>query len=115
MSCRSVQEYVEMLNEDGKNYVNLFLKFMENEYPQFPVKISYSIPMWWKGKKMQEGYVGISAAKNHVSVHFSDENFVTVLHERLPGCKRGKRCINICYNDNASFQRILDAVNEFFR
>lgn len=31
------------------------------------------MPMWLVGKKMNEEYVAVSVAKNHFSVHFSDE------------------------------------------
>ena len=36
---------------------------------------------------MNEGYVAVSAAKNHFSVHFSDEAFLNRLSESLPACK----------------------------
>ena len=42
------------------------------------------MPMWLIGKKMSEGYVAVSAAKNHFSIHFSDEEFLNRLAESLP-------------------------------
>ena len=41
------------------------------------------------GKKMYEGYVAVSAAKSHFSIHFSDEAFLNRLSENLSACKSG--------------------------
>lgn len=89
MGVASISEYVALLNEEQQQYILAFLEFMNTEYPQLTNKISFSMPMWFLGKKMKDGYVAISAAKNH----FSDEKFVERLAETLPACKKGKRCI----------------------
>lgn len=115
MSVNSVTEYLENLNEDGKEHVRDFLTFMNREYPDLVLKICFSMPMWFLGQKMKDGYIGISAAKKHVSIHFSDENFVDQLAERLVSCKRGKRCINIPYGDEKSFQLAKDSIKNFLR
>ena len=99
MGAASVSEYVASLNEEQRRHVIAFMDFMRAEYPQLTPKISFSMPMWLLGKKMYEGYVAVSAAKNHFSIHFSDEEFLNRLAERLPACKKGKRCINIKYGD----------------
>ena len=113
MGIRSVEEYLDSLNENGKIYVKRFMEFMVQEYPQYTVRISFSMPMWWKGEKMKEGYTAVSAAGNHVTVHFSDEAFVRSLGEQFPDCKTGKRCINIRYQDEQSFLSVLEKVKEF--
>ena len=46
--------------------------------------------MWQFGKKMNEGYVAISAVKVHFSIHFSDEELLNRLADGLPDCKKGK-------------------------
>ena len=93
MGVASVSEYVTSLNEEQRRHVSAFIDFMSAEYPQLTPKISFSMPMWLLGKKMYEGYVAISAAKAHFSIHFSDEEFLNRLAESLPACKKGKRCI----------------------
>ena len=62
---------------------------------------------------MNEGYVAVSAAKNHVSVHFSDEAFLNRLADSLPGCKKGKRCINIPYGDEAFLRTVEESIGDF--
>lgn len=88
MGAASVSEYVALLNEEQQRHVSAFIDFMSTEYPQLTPKISFSMPMWLMGKKMYEGYVAISAAKNHFSIHFSDEVFLNRLAESLPPVKK---------------------------
>ena len=90
MGVASVSEYVTSLNEEQQRHICAFIKFMNAEYPQLTNKISFSMPMWLVGKKMNEGYVAVSAAKNHFSIHFSDEEFLNRLAVSLPACKKGK-------------------------
>ena len=104
MGFTSIEEYMNVLEEDGKKYVSDFIAFMEQEYPQIKPKLSFSMPMWLVGIKMNQGYIGISAAKKHFSIHFSDEERVIQLGNELPNCKTGKRCINIKSGDEEAYQ-----------
>ena len=115
MDVVSVSEYVALLNEEQWQYVSLFIEFMNAEYPQLTNKISFSMPMWLVGKKMNEGYVAVSAAKNHFSIHFSDEEFLNRLAESLPACKKGKRCINIKYGDERSLYAVEERISDFLK
>ena len=115
MDVVSVSEYVALLNEEQWQYVSLFIEFMNAEYPQLTNKISFSMPMWLVGKKMNEGYVAVSAAKNHFSIHFSDEEFLNRLAVSLPACKKGKRCINIKYGDEKSLYAVEESISDFLK
>ena len=88
---------------------------MNAEYPQLTNKISFSMPMWLVGKKMNEGYVAVSAAKSHFSIHFSDEAFLNRLAESLSACKKGKRCINIKYGDKPSLHAVEASISDFLK
>ena len=57
MGASSVSEYVASLNEEQRRHVSAFMDFMSAEYPQVIPKISFSMPMWLLGKKMNEGYL----------------------------------------------------------
>ena len=115
MGAASVFKYVASLNEEQRRYVSAFIDFMSAEYPQLTPKISFSMPMWLLGKKMDEGYVAISAARAHFSIHFSDEEFLNRLAERLPACKKGKRCINVLYGDEASLHAVEASIRDFLK
>ena len=88
MGAASVSEYMASLNKEQRRHVSAFIDFMSAEYSQLIPKISFSMPMWLVGKKMNEGYVAVSAAKNHFSIHFSDEEFLNRLAVSLPTCKK---------------------------
>lgn len=115
MGVTSVSEYVASLNEEQQRPINAFIEFMNAEYPQLTNKISFSMPMWLVGKKMNEGYVAVSAAKNHFSIHFSDEEFLNRLAGSLPTCKKGKRCINIKYGDENSLYAVEECISDFLK
>lgn len=67
--------------------------------PKLIPKIGYSMPMWWLGPKIYNGYVAVSAAGKHFSIHFLDESYIMELKEELPDCTFGKRCVNIKYGN----------------
>ena len=115
MGAASVSEYVASLNKEQRRHVSAFIDFMSAEYPQLIPKISFSMPMWLLGKKMYEGYVAVSAAKSHFSIHFSDEEFLNRLSESLPTCKKGKRCLNIKYGDEASLRAVEERIGDFLK
>ena len=115
MGAASVSEYMASLNKEQRRHVSAFIDFMSAEYPQLIPKISFSMPMWLLGKKMYEGYVAVSAAKCHFSIHFSDEEFLNRLSESLPACKKGKRCINIKYGDEASLRAVEERIGDFLK
>ena len=83
MGVASVSEYVASLNEEQQRHICAFIEFMNAEYPQLTNKISFSMPMWLVGKKMYEGYVAVSTAKSHFSIHFSDEASLRAVEERI--------------------------------
>ena len=115
MGVASVSEYVASLNEEQQRHISAFIEFMNTEFPQLTNKISFSMPMWLVGKKMYDGYVAVSAAKSHFSIHFSDEEFLNRLAESLPICKKGKRCINIKYGDEQSLCAVEERIRDFLK
>lgn len=115
MGVASVSEYVASLNEEQQRHICAFIEFMNTEFPQLTNKISFSMPIWLLGKKMYEGYVAVSAAKSHFSIHFSDEEFLNRLAESLPTCKKGKRCINIKYGDEQSLYSVEERISDFLK
>lgn len=113
MSFADLKEYVDSLSGIKKSRIEDFIIFMENDFPQIIPKISYSMPMWWAGQKMYNGYVAVSAAEKHYSVHFLDESYIDKLKALLPDCSFGKRCINIKYDDEKSIAVVRKAVKEY--
>ena len=114
MSVKTIEEYTNTLDEKAKLNLENFIKFMESSYPNIRPKISFSMPMWLKGTRMNEGYIAISHSKNYFSIHFSDEETVNHLSD-ITGCKHGKRCINISYEDTSSFDTAKETVRQYLK
>lgn len=113
MKPNTIREFINSLDEGRAKEIRSFINFMGEKFPQISPKISYSMPMWWFGKKIYDGYIAISAATEHYSVHFSSEDTLQRLKEALPASKFGKRCINIRYGDEKSAEVVKQAVRDF--
>lgn len=113
VSFVSINEYINSLDDNAKQDVLNFEHFMETEFPQIIPKISFAMPMWWTGNKMYNGYVAISAAKKHYSIHFCDENYISELKKVLPNCTFGKRCINVKYGDEQTIFVVKQNVSKY--
>ena len=70
-------------------------------------------PMWLVGKKRNEGDAAFPAAKNHFSIHVSDEDFAARLGAELPLFRAGKRCVSIKYGDKQAFGALREKVKAF--
>ena len=114
MSVKTIEEYTSILDEKARLNRENFINFMESSYPNIRPKISFSMPMWLKGTRMNEGYIAISHSKNYFSIHFSDEETVNHLSD-ITGCKHGKRCINISYEDTSSFDTAKETVRQYLK
>ena len=114
MSVKTIEEYTSTLDEKAKLNLENFIKFMESSYPNIRPKISFSMPVWLKGTRMNEVYIAISHSKNYFSIHFSDEETVNHLSD-ITGCKHGKRCINISYEDTGSFDTVKETVRQYLK
>jgi Domain of unknown function (DU1801). len=114
MSFASLEEYRNNLDDKSMKSVDDFIAFMKAEFPTVTPRISFSMPMWWMGEKMYDGYVAISPAKKHYSIHFLDEEFILNLKKDLPKCTFGKRCINIKYDDEQAISVVKEYVKVYF-
>ena len=113
MGFSIVDDYINSLNEIKKNNIKEFVAFMEADFPKITPKICYSMPMWCLGAKMYDGYVAVSAANKHYSVHLLDESYIIRLKDMLPNCSFGKRCINIKYGDEQTTSVVRQVVKEY--
>jgi hypothetical protein len=114
MAFATIKEYIDSLDEQGQRVVIEFIDFMKAEYPGIAPKISYGMPMWWVGVKIYNGYVAISAAKSHYSVHFHDEERLVDLSGKMPNCTFGKRCVSVKYGDEKSAAIVKQGIKDYF-
>lgn len=101
-----ISDYLQKLSPSETKAVSDFCSFMQSKFPRLQPRISFSMPMWLVGSKMSEGYVAISTAKNHFSIHFSSEEVVAQILQATAHCKAGKRCVNIPYDDLIDYELV---------
>lgn len=112
MSVSTIEEYYSNINNDGKQILDEFISFMSEEFPNLKCKICFSMPMWFFHEKMKDGYIAISCATKHFSIHFSNEEYIIELINRYPSLKFGTRCANIKYSDTLGKAQIKEAIKE---
>lgn len=112
IDVKSVDNYIENQGEKAQKSILSFVSFMKEILPSKKAGIVFSMTMWKRGKKMNDGYVAISVAKQHYSIHFSDEDFVKNLSFQF---RCGKRCVNIPYDDKDKENLIREHVKEFVK
>ena len=113
MCFSTIDEYTDSMNGIKKNCIDDFIAFMKTAFPKITPKIRYSMPMWCVGAKMYNGYVAVSVADKHYSVHFLDESYIIKLKEMLPDCGFGKRCVNIKYGDDKAISVVSQAAKDY--
>ena len=113
MSFSSLSEYISSLGDKEKEYILRFIKLMESEYPKLKLRFSFSIPMWWFGEKMKDGYVGVSATKSRFTLHVSSESYVRDIEKERPELKYGKQCVSISYKTEEDFLFLEKKAREF--
>ena len=115
MKMSTVDEYINGLDENGRTSLSVMIDVMRTEFPEIAPAMVYGMPMWKFGTKLYDGYVAVSAAKKHFSVHFYDVSVISCLSEQLSGCTFGKRCVNIRYRDDDSFAAVMESVKDHIR
>lgn len=109
----SIELYIDKLEPFQKTDISRIADFMTATYPQLKGKISFAMPMWLFGKKMNEGYVAVSAAKHHYTIHFSDEKFVQDLKQELQLSHVGKRSVPVDYGNEKMWLIMKDKIRQF--
>jgi len=114
MKFTSIADYNNSLDENGKAAVHELNCFMSVEFPGITPKICFAMLMWWAGTKMYDGYIAISAAKKHFSIHFHDARCLYMLQRDLPGRKFGQKCVNIAYGDDQALEAVKRTIKACF-
>lgn len=99
-----VDDYINNFDNQKKEWFNIFISFMRENFPNTNETISYGIPMY----KFNKQYIAFSAAKNHFSFHTLDFKTLEELKRLFPNAKFGKGCIKIKYENKEIIPILLD-------
>lgn len=75
---------------------------MEMDFPQCTLCICFAMSRGKIYPKMRDGYVAVSTATYHVTIHVLNEMFIQNLKDCNISCKSRKGCVNIPYGDSDS-------------
>jgi uncharacterized protein YdhG (YjbR/CyaY superfamily) len=99
----TIPEYTAQFKGAPRAWLDVFIRFMKENHPSIPGKISYQIPMY----KFDGTYIAFSVAKTHFTFHTLDFERIEELKGLLPkSTKFGKGSAKVKYNETAA-QAIL--------
>jgi uncharacterized protein YdhG (YjbR/CyaY superfamily) len=93
------QEYMESLNDNGKEWLSEFYTYMSEKYPEYPITMFRQRPMYKKEKSYLKGYLMFTASKTHFTIHTLNFEIIEEMKSILSGATYGKGCVKVKYKD----------------
>ncbi|WP_052011859.1 DUF1801 domain-containing protein [Youngiibacter fragilis] len=103
-----INEYMEKFDGEKREWLQNFVGYMRENHPDIPGRISYQMPMF----KFNGMYVAFSAASDHFTFHTLDFDMIEELKGLLPKAKFGKGSAKVPYNDKASVEILISAIEK---
>ena len=103
----SPQDYLDSLDEPARGWVTHLVRYAEQR-SGIDAQLFRSRPMVKLGRSYQEGYVLVTAAKGHGTVHAIDFDLVDETRVLLPRAGTGKGSVRARYDDEAAIP-VLEA------
>ena len=110
-----VNSYMEKLTGSEKEWVEFFVGYMRKEHSALEEVISFQMPTYKLGTGKQRNYIAFSPAKNHISMHTMDFDYIALLKEKLTKPGKGKGCVNIPYTNIEEREVIIMAIEEIVK
>lgn len=102
----TVDEFVSAYDGEAREWLDIFVTFMRQNFPEAQEVISYQIPTWkFPGKKM---YIAVSLAKAHFTFHTLDFDMIEELKGLLPKAQFGKGSAKVPYSERQSIPILFD-------
>lgn len=108
------QEYLDSLDEPARGWVTHLVRYAERR-SGIDAELFRSRPMVKVGRRWQDGYVLVTAAQGHGTVHALDFDLVDETRALLPRAGSGKGSVQARYDDAAAvevLERFVDRVLE---
>lgn len=91
MSFKSIEDYVNTLNEDQRWWFDQVSQYVKNNYPNLPFVLSYQRPMFKIKPKL---FLMLGGGAHHFSIYTTDFDFVNIWKvKKIPGLKFGKSAV----------------------
>ncbi|WP_147572893.1 hypothetical protein [Cellulomonas massiliensis] len=108
------QDYLDSLDEPARGWVTHLVRYAERR-SGIGAELFRSRPMVKVGRTWQDGYVLVTAAKDHGTVHALDFDLVDETRRLLPRAGSGRGSVRARYDDEAAvavLERLVDRVLE---
>jgi uncharacterized protein YdhG (YjbR/CyaY superfamily) len=93
------QEYLESLDDNGREWLTEFFNYMSEKYPEYPITMFRQRPMYKKENSYLKGYLMFTASKSHFAIHTLQFDIIEEMKSILSGAQYGKGCVKIKYKD----------------
>ena len=100
----SIDEYVNSFEGEKKAWLETFIAFMRDNYPDIPEKISYQIPTF----KWDRMYIAFSVASKHFTFHTLDFEMIEEIKPSLPEATFGKGSAKIPFHYKAAMPVLFE-------
>ncbi len=105
------QEYVDSLSSPGREWLQEFLAYMTQKYPDIAPVMFRQRPMFKVGKS----YVMFTVAKEHFSLHTLNFDLIENIRGVLSKADFGKGCVKVRFSDTAAKPVLKELCDEVVR
>lgn len=110
-----VNEYIAQLEGEQKNWISFFVEYMRKHHSELEEVISFKMPTYKLGSGKLRNYVSFSPAKNHLSMHSMDFEYISILKDKLIKAGKGKGCVNVNYSNINERDVLIQGIEEIIK
>ena len=108
---KEVDEYLAGLEGDAREWNEIFIRYMRENYPELAEVISFKMPTYKLGSGKERNYIAFGFGKAHFSLHSMDFAYISELKEKLSKPGKGKGCVNVPYNKPLEREILFKAID----
>lgn len=108
-----VDNYINNLDGEHKKWIKTFINYMRKNHSNLEELMYYSMPAYkLENYKKTKNFICFSSAKNHISMHTLDFEYIVELKKKLTNAGKGKGCVNIHFDDESVKEIIFNAIEK---
>lgn len=108
----AVDIYLSQLEGSAKQWNEIFINYMRQNYPDLEEVISFQMPTYKLGSGKERNYISFGVAKNHFSLHSMDFEYIAQIKEKLSKPGKGKGCVNVPFDKTCEREILFKAIDD---
>ena len=109
---KEIDEYLMRLQGDEREWSEIFVHYMRENYPKLEEVISFQMPTYKLGSGKARNYIAFGFGKSHFSLHSMDFEYIAGLKEKLSKPGKGKGCVNVPFNKLDEREILFKAIDD---